>query len=84
MHADRILDRLLSKALEAAEFGEAAWRVQSTGERLAVALVLNRGDWLSEMDYTVAQALDRIGADWASAVPKVANAPALLSLVGPR
>lgn len=35
----------------------------STGESLAAALVLNRADWLQEMDYTIAQALDRIDPD---------------------
>ena len=31
----------------------------STGEALTAALVLNRHDWLDEMDYTIAEALDR-------------------------
>ena len=35
----------------------------STGEALTAALVLNRADWLAEMDYTIAQALDRIDTD---------------------
>lgn len=35
----------------------------STGEALTAALVLNRHDWLAEMDYTIAQALDRIDED---------------------
>ncbi|MCC4603951.1 hypothetical protein [Xanthomonas campestris] len=35
----------------------------STGEALTAALVLNRADWLAEMDYTIAQALDRIDPD---------------------
>ncbi|MBO9855159.1 MULTISPECIES: hypothetical protein [Xanthomonas] len=37
----------------------------STGEALTAALVLNRADWLAEMDYTIAQALDRIDSDTA-------------------
>ena len=32
----------------------------STGESLTAALVLNRPDWLKEMDYTIAQAIYRI------------------------
>lgn len=32
----------------------------STGEALTAALVLNRHDWLTEMDYSIAQALERI------------------------
>ncbi|MCC4602912.1 hypothetical protein [Xanthomonas campestris] len=35
----------------------------STGEAITAALVLNRADWLAEMDYTIAQALDRIDSD---------------------
>jgi hypothetical protein len=35
----------------------------STGEALTAALVLNRYDWLKEMDYTIAEALDRIDSD---------------------
>ncbi|MCC8469565.1 hypothetical protein [Xanthomonas phaseoli] len=35
----------------------------STGEALTAALILNRADWLAEMDYTIAQALDRIDSD---------------------
>lgn len=34
----------------------------STGESLAAALVLNRSDWLKEMNYTIAEALDRLDA----------------------
>ncbi|MFC0155089.1 hypothetical protein ACFFJ4_16140 [Xanthomonas dyei] len=35
----------------------------STGEALTAALVLNRADWLAKMDYTIAEALDRIDSD---------------------
>ncbi|MFT3761992.1 MAG: hypothetical protein QM761_05125 [Pseudoxanthomonas sp.] len=31
--------------------------VLSTGEKLAVALVLKRPDWLASMDYTMAEAI---------------------------
>ena len=41
----------------------------STGERLAAALVLNRADWLAEEEYTIVEAIDRIGPDWASLLP---------------
>ena len=34
----------VSKAMAAKEGGEAAWAVQSTGEKVAVALALNRAD----------------------------------------
>ncbi len=65
---------LLEKARDALECGEDAWRCQSTGERLAVALVLNRADWLASMDYTIAEAIDRIGIEWAALLPAVERA----------
>ena len=43
----------------------------SIGEALTAALVLNRHDWLIEMDYTIAQALDRIDED---TIPHLADA----------
>jgi hypothetical protein len=41
----------LMKARDAKIGGIDAWRPQSTGEKVAVALVLNRADWLKEMVY---------------------------------
>ena len=35
----------------------------STGEALAAALVLNRPDWLAAKNYTIAEAIDRIGPE---------------------
>ncbi len=40
--------------------------VLSTGESLVAAIVLNRADWLAEMDYTITEALDRLGGEWVS------------------
>jgi hypothetical protein len=53
----------LGKAEDAAAGGYADWVVQSTGEKVAVALALNRPDWLAKMGYTIAQAIDRTD-DW--------------------
>jgi hypothetical protein len=64
---------LLDKARAAKRGGHDAWAVQSTGEKVTVALVLNRADWLAEMDYTLAEAIDRTGAEWLSMVPAVAR-----------
>ena len=44
--------------------------VMSTGEKLAAALLLNRKDWLDEMNYTMAQAIDRLGPEWLSQIPQ--------------
>lgn len=64
---------LLNKARDAKRGGHRAWTVQSTGERVAVALVLNRADWLREMDYSIAEAMARSGTDWVALIPQVAR-----------
>lgn len=61
---------MLGKARDAAAGGINA---MSTGEALAAALVLNRPDWLAAMNYTIAEAIDRIGPEWANLVPAVAK-----------
>ncbi|MEJ8815203.1 hypothetical protein WKW77_29325 [Variovorax ureilyticus] len=43
----------------------------STGEQLAAALVLNRPEWLTQMGYTIAEAVDRIGLIWCSMLLQV-------------
>lgn len=65
---------LLGKARDAARGGRPAWSVQSTGEKLAVALALNRADWLASLNYTIPEALDRIGPSWAGLLSRVAIA----------
>lgn len=64
---------LLRKARDAKRGGHAAWAVQSTGERVAVALVLNRADWLAEMDYSIGEAIERSGPEWVAFIPQVAR-----------
>jgi hypothetical protein len=64
---------LLRKSLDAKRGGHAAWTVQSTGERVAVALVLSRADWLAEIDYSIAEALERTGPEWGAIIPQVAR-----------
>ncbi len=63
----------LAKAEEAKLGGYEAWRPQSTGEKVAVALALNRPDWLAEMGYTIPEAIERTG-NWVRYVPAVAKA----------
>ncbi|MGS0581777.1 hypothetical protein ACQEPV_017840 [Xanthomonas oryzae pv. oryzicola] len=55
------LQRTIEVALAAARTGGPG--PLSTGEALTAALVLNRADWLAEMDFTIAEALDRIDPD---------------------
>lgn len=66
--------QFLSKARAASIGGEDAWAVQSTGEKLAVALALNRADWIESMGYTEAEAVERIGPTWAELIPAVRQA----------
>lgn len=66
-------EHLLRKSLDSKRGGHEAWAVQSTGERVAVALVLNRADWLAEMDYSIAEAIERIGSEWVAIIPQVAR-----------
>jgi hypothetical protein len=66
-------EHLFRKAHDAKRGGHEAWAVQSTGEKVAVALVLDRADWLAEMQYTLAEAIERSGQDWVSVVPHVAR-----------
>ena len=66
-------EHLLRKAQDAVRGGHSAWAVQSTGERVAVALVLNRADWLAEFGYTIAEAIERTGRNWVAIIPQVAR-----------
>ncbi|RKE23740.1 hypothetical protein B0G76_8420 [Paraburkholderia sp. BL23I1N1] len=65
------LAQILGKARDAAAAGEPGG--MSTGEALAVALVLNRPDWLAAMNFTIAEAIERIGPEWAQLVPAAAR-----------
>ncbi|HVJ09441.1 MAG TPA: hypothetical protein VM554_13765 [Acidisarcina sp.] len=64
---------LLNKARSAKRGGHDAWAAQSTGEKVAVALVLNRADWLAEYDYTLAEAIERAGQEWVAMIPQAAR-----------
>ena len=64
---------LLNKARQAMRCGRTAWAVQSTCEKVAVALVLNRADWLEEIGYTIAEAIERAGQEWVVMIPRVAR-----------
>jgi hypothetical protein len=66
-------NHLLNKARQVTRCGRCAWSVQSTCEQVAVALVLNRADWLEEQGYTIAEAIERAGQDWVAIVPQVAR-----------
>ncbi|MCL1962238.1 MAG: hypothetical protein FWG56_10840 [Desulfovibrionaceae bacterium] len=43
----------------------------STGEQVAVALALNRADWLKLAGYTMAEAIERTGLEWLALMPGI-------------
>jgi hypothetical protein len=55
-----LADRLLPMALHVRGALLETWPGWSTGEILAVAIVLNRADVLHEFSYTLVEAFDRI------------------------
>lgn len=67
---DHVLAQILDKSRAARDghFG-----VLSTGEKLAAALVLNKPDLLAKMDYTLAEAVERVGPEWMARVPEAAR-----------
>lgn len=69
--SDSTYRHFYGKALDAARGGYDAWHVQSTGEKVAVALALNRADWLAHMGYTIAEAIERAGPEWIALVPRI-------------
>jgi hypothetical protein len=64
---------LFRKSRDAKQGGHNAWTAQSTGEKVAVALVLNRADWLAEIGYTLPQAIERSGPEWIAVIPQIAR-----------
>jgi len=63
----------LAKVLDAAAAGEQGHGPLSTGEKLMAALALNRPDWLARMGYTMVEALERIGDEWLTVLPRIAR-----------
>ncbi|WP_237173913.1 hypothetical protein [Paracandidimonas lactea] len=62
--------RMLGITQQAALCGIGA---MSLGEALTAALVLNRSDWLRDCGYSIADALDRIGPEWAARLSAVSR-----------
>lgn len=67
---DYVLEQILDKS-RAARDGRFA--VLSTGEKLTAALVLNKPEWLAKMNYTMAEAIERVGQEWMARVPTAAS-----------
>lgn len=69
--AHQVLRRFLVCALDVHIGGQGAWAKQSKIERLAVALAMNRADWLQQEGMSVAAAIERIGPVWVAHLPLV-------------
>lgn len=74
------VDHLLADWLNKARFARRLrpnenWPAWSTGELLAVAVILDDAEQLAAMDYTMAEALERLR--WDIAEPSVADAAAV-------
>jgi hypothetical protein len=68
------IERRIARMVDAAEKDEAAIGVFSTGEQIAVALVLDRQDLLPHGGYTMLEAVERIGPEWLRAALQVQRA----------
>lgn len=65
MNSEETFDYLDSLAIEISAKGAVdRYGVLSTGERLGVVLVASRGDLIEAEGKTIAQAIDRLGANW--------------------
>ncbi len=42
-------------------------------KKVAVALILNRADWLASIDYTIPEAIERTGPEWLALIPRIAR-----------
>ncbi|WP_372364204.1 hypothetical protein ACCQ07_22065 (plasmid) [Xanthomonas sp. NCPPB 3583] len=70
MNDSPTLQHILAKS-RAAAAGDLG--VLSTGEQIAASLALNRPDWLVDMGYSLAEAIDRLSADWLAQIPEAAR-----------
>lgn len=70
VQTDSELQHVIAKSRAARNGG---FGVLSTGEKLAAALVLNRADWLESINYTMAEAIERVGAAWLARIPEAAR-----------
>lgn len=61
------LGQRIARLSERVESDPNAFGVLSTGERIAVAFVLNRPDLLKQDGWTMLKALDRLGPEWTAA-----------------
>jgi hypothetical protein len=61
-------DRLDEVARRLAKGDDQTFHVLSTGEKVYAAMAANRADLLERMDYTIAEAIARLGEEWTDAL----------------
>jgi hypothetical protein len=71
---DLDFEHLLAATLEVRRKGYGEWTDLSLRERAFVALCLNKPDWLSRDELTIAGSLDLIGPQLVNLVPAVERA----------
>ena len=65
------IEKRLALMADAVDQDETRFGVLSTGERIAVALVLERPDLLKKDGWTILKAVDRLGPEWTAAAREV-------------
>jgi len=65
------IERRIAAMVAEVERDQKRLRVFSTGEQIAVALVLDRSELFPLGGYTILEAVERLGADWIRAALKV-------------
>lgn len=64
---------LLNAARAVSRYGRCTWVALSAREKTAVALALDRADWLEEFGYTLAEAIAEAGEEWVVIIPRIAR-----------
>lgn len=64
----------LSKVRDIENSGKGAWLAQSPSEQAALALALNRADWLQETSCTLVEAIERTDPARISMLPRIVRA----------
>jgi hypothetical protein len=65
------LERRIAVMVAEVEKDQKRLRVFSTGEQIAVALVLDRSELFPHGGYTMLEAIERLGPDWTRAALRV-------------
>ena len=65
---------LIEVSRRAMHRGHDAWAAFNLSDKVVVALVLNRADWLEEFGCTLAEAIEEVGEEWIVVIPRIARA----------